>query len=105
MQKQKRLRLSGSRSSSLSSHHSDHQISNYQNYQLKRKPSKVSIFLVDLQTKPTFMQERRYRMEEEMAAQGRVKIYEEENINQKKPLEAPAMADIKEGDSKYSVIT
>ena len=51
------------------------------------------------------MQERRYRMEEEMAAQGRVKIYEEENINQKKPLEAPAMADIKEGDSKYSVIT
>ena len=105
MQKQKRSRSSGCRSSSLSSHHSDHQISNYQNYQLKIKTSKILIFLVDLQTKATFMQKRRYKMEEEMAAEGRVKIYEEESVDQKKPLETPAMAGIKEGDSRYSVMT
>ena len=60
---------------------------------------------MDLQTKATFMQKRRYKMEEEMAAQGRVKIYEEESVDQKKPLETPAMADIKEGDRRYSVMT
>ena len=37
-------------------------------------------------------------------AQSRVKIYEEENIDQKVPLKTLTMADIKAGDSKYPVI-
>ena len=46
------------------------------------------------------------RIEEEMAkAQARVKIYEEENIDQKVPLKTLTVADIKAGDSRYPVIT
>ena len=60
------------------------------------------------------MQKKRYaelqaeslRIEEEMAkAQARVKIYEEENIDQKVPLKTLTVADIKAGDSRYPVIT
>ena len=60
------------------------------------------------------MQKKRYAklqaesllIEEEMAkAQARVKIYEEENIDQKVPLKTLAMTDIKTGDSRYPVIT
>ena len=38
-------------------------------------------------------------------AQARVKIYEEENIDQKEPLKTITIADIKAGDSRYPVIT
>ena len=70
--------------------------------------------LADLQAESTFMQKKIYaelqaeslRIEEEMVkAQARVKIYEEENIDQKVPLKTLTMPNLKAGDTRYPVIT
>ena len=80
----------------------------------KERTIEEKVRLADLQAEATFMQKKRYaelqaeslRIEEEMAkAQARVKIYEEENIEQKVPLKTLTVADIKGGDSRYPVIT
>ena len=80
----------------------------------KEKAIEKKVRLADLQAEATFMQKKRYAelqveslwIEEEIAkAQARVKIYEEENIDQKVPLKTLTMADIKAGDSRYPVIT
>ena len=79
----------------------------------KERAIEEKVRLADLQAEATFIQKKRYaelqaeslRIEKEMAkAQSRVKIYEEENIDQKVPLKTLTMADIKAGDSKYPVI-
>ena len=80
----------------------------------KERSIEEKVRLADLQAEATFMQKKRYaelqakslQIEEEMAkAQARVKIYEEENIDQKVPLKTLTMADIKAGASRYPVIT
>ena len=84
-------------------HHPDYQVSNHQSYQLKREPSKRrSIYHIFKQRKKYGeLQDELLRIEEQTAkAQARAKIYDKGNIDVKAPLQTPAMADIKEGDSR-----
>ena len=101
-------RSTSSKSSSRSSSSKSSKLST------KERAIEEKVQLADLQAEATFMQKKRYaelqaesyRIEEEIAkAQARVKIYEEENIDQKVPLKALTVADIKSGDSRYPVIT
>ena len=80
----------------------------------KQRAIEEKVRIADLQKEATFMQKKRYpelqaeslRIEKQMAkTQARVKIYEEENIDQKVTLKTLTMADIKAGDSRYPVIT
>ena len=101
-------RSTSSKSSSRSSSSKSSKLST------KERAMEEKVRLADLQAEATFMQKKRYaelqaeslQIEEEMAkAQARVKIYEEENIDQKVPLKTLTVADIKAGDSRYPVIT
>ena len=101
-------RSTSSKSSSRSSSSKSSKLST------KERVIEEKVRLADLQAEATFMQKKRYaelqaeslRIEEEMAkAQARVKIFEEENIDQKVPLKTLTVADIKAGDSRYPVIT
>ena len=102
-------RSTNSKSSSRSSSSKSSKLST------KERVIEEKVRLADLQAEEaTFMQKKRYaelqaeslRIEEEMAkAQARVKIYEEENIDQKVPLKTLTVADIKAGDSRYPAIT
>ena len=100
-------RSTSSKSSSRSSSSKSSKLST------KGRAIEGKVRLADLQAEATFMQKKRYaelqaellQIEEEMAkAQASVKIYEEENIDQKVPLKALTVADIKAGDSRYPVI-
>ena len=80
----------------------------------KERVIEEKVRLADLQAEATIKQKKRHaelqaeslRIEEEMAkALARVKIYEEENIDQKVPLKTLTMGDIKAGDSRYTIIT
>ena len=101
-------RSTSSKSSSRSSSSKSSKVST------KERVIEEKVRLADLQAEATFMQKKRYeelqaeslRIEEEMAKpQARVKIFEEENIDQKVPLKTLTVADVKAGDSRYPVIT
>ena len=111
IEKQSRSSCSRSTSSKSSSRSSSSKSSKLST---KERAIEEKVPLADLHAEATFMQKKRYaelqaeslRIEEEMAkAQATVKIYEEENINQKVPLKALTVADIKAGDGRYPVIT
>ena len=110
---EKKSRSSSSRSTSSKSS-SRSSSSKSSKLSTKERAIEENVRLADLQAEATFMQKKRHaelqaellRIEEEMAkAQARVKIYEEENIDQKVPLKTLTVADIKAGDSRYPVIT
>ena len=89
-------RSTSSKSSSRSSSSKSSKLS------IKERAIEEKVQLADAMQKKRYaeLQAELLRIEEEMAeAQARVKIYEEENIDQKVPLNTLTMADVKAGDA------